>query len=259
MSVSTLQLAARLKAGGVHLAISMLVAAAAAALIFLVWYPPPLAAMQGVDALVMLMVAVDVVLGPLLTTVIYRPGKRSLKFDLAVIAALQLAALGYGLQTIFVGRPALIVFNVDRFDVVSAAAVDPASYRASLADGKPALPWFGPAWRAAFAPTEVEARNALLFSSLQGGADLPQLPQLHRPYDEAREMVRLRLVPLDRLHAANQLSDAGWQALLASCGGLPAERLGYLPLIARARDGVVVVARDDGRIVGIRALKPALR
>lgn len=252
-----MSLKSKLQASAIHLAISALVAGAAAVLVFLIWYPPPLATMQGVDALVILMVAVDVVLGPLLTFVVFQPGKRSLRLDLAVIGLLQAGALLYGLHVIYLGRPALIVFNVDRFDVVTAADVDADSYRRSLAQGQPPLPHFGPAWRAAFAPTEVEARNALIFSTLNGGPDLPQRPDLQRAYPAAQRIVGRQLLPLEWLRNANALSDADWRALLAACGPRPVEDLGYLPLIAKARDGVVIASRD-GTVIGIRLLKPAL-
>ena len=46
--------------------------------------------------LILLMIGVDVVIGPLLTLIVFDPKKKHLKFDLVVIAALQLAALAYG-------------------------------------------------------------------------------------------------------------------------------------------------------------------
>ena len=43
-----------------------------------------------------LVVGIDVVLGPLLTLIVFHPKKKSLIWDLAVIVAVQLGALGYG-------------------------------------------------------------------------------------------------------------------------------------------------------------------
>ena len=60
---STLQLG-RLAAAGLHLLASAAVAAAMALLIFRLWYPPPFNVIAGGATLFMLIVSVDVVLGP---------------------------------------------------------------------------------------------------------------------------------------------------------------------------------------------------
>lgn len=108
----------RIKAFLIHLAISIVVALAAMALVFGLWYPSPLHAALGVTGIFLLLLAVDVVLGPCLTLVVFKPGKKTLVFDLAVIVVLQAAALVYGLYTVAEGRPAWLVFAHDRFDVV---------------------------------------------------------------------------------------------------------------------------------------------
>ena len=99
---------------------------AGAVLVFMltVWYPRPLFEAAGGDRLIFILMAVDVTLGPLITLIIFKAGKRGLKFDLAVIASLQLAALVYGMHTVYLARPVYLVFTKDRFDLVSAADLD---------------------------------------------------------------------------------------------------------------------------------------
>ncbi len=74
----------RWKAAGIHLSISILIGLVVGALLFGVWYPPPFFHAAGADMLVLLLVGVDVVLGPLLTLIVFKSGKRGLKFDLAL-------------------------------------------------------------------------------------------------------------------------------------------------------------------------------
>ena len=50
-------------------------------------------------------IGVAVVIGSLITLVIFDLKKKALKFDLSVIAALQLAALAYGCHVRFESRP----------------------------------------------------------------------------------------------------------------------------------------------------------
>lgn len=102
-----------------HLLISSLIAGASWFLIFKIWYPDPFHMALGIGGLVMMMLAIDVVLGPLLTLVLAKEGKKGLKLDLIVIGFVQLSALLYGLYSIDKGRPIVIAFDVNRFEIVS--------------------------------------------------------------------------------------------------------------------------------------------
>jgi hypothetical protein len=140
----TLNLKSRALAAAVHLGVSLLIAALAALLVFQVWYPYPYSAVSGGRELFLLIVTVDVILGPLLTFAVFNRAKarQELVRDLAVIGLLQMAALLYGLWTMAVARPVYLVHEVDRFQVVTAVDVD----EADLREAPPALrrlPWFG--------------------------------------------------------------------------------------------------------------------
>ena len=112
----------RWKASGIHFSISVLVTAAVAALIFY-WYSPQLIGIAGGLKLLGIMVVVDLVLGPLLTMIIYNEKKRSLKFDLCVIAVTQLSALIYAGYVAYWARPIFVVGVIDRFELIAAIEV----------------------------------------------------------------------------------------------------------------------------------------
>ena len=86
----------RWHASGAHLLISAAIAAAVLTLMLTVWYPPPLFEAAGGNDLALILIGVDVVIGPLLTLIVFKPGKRGLRFDLAAIAVFQLAAARAG-------------------------------------------------------------------------------------------------------------------------------------------------------------------
>jgi len=101
----------RLKAFAIHLAISALIALAVIGLVFFIWYPAPLHTATGVTQIFLLLLTVDVVLGPLLTLIVYKTGKKTLIMDLTVIALLQLSALAYGVWTVAEDRSAWLSLN----------------------------------------------------------------------------------------------------------------------------------------------------
>ncbi len=109
-----------------HLALSAALVGCAAGLILVLWYPGVLSRIDGVLPIVGMLVLVDVCLGPLLTLVVASPKKprRELWRDLAVIGAVQGAALVYGVHSAYVGRPVFVVFDVKQFETVSAKELD---------------------------------------------------------------------------------------------------------------------------------------
>jgi hypothetical protein len=128
----------RLRAFLVHLAAS---AAAVVAAVLRWWYPGPMLSLQGGMGVMLLILSVDLILGPALTGLVYQPGKKSLKFDLSMIVLFQVIALAYGVNSIKAQRPVYLAFTFDRFFVVSAAdAVGTLPAQMSLPNWRGSIP-----------------------------------------------------------------------------------------------------------------------
>ena len=95
----------------IHFGISLIIFIALAAIMRLVWYPGDLFTMDGGVQGLKIIAPIDLVLGPALTLGFYRPWKKSLKFDMAAIACVQIAALGYGVYATYQQRPAAIAVS----------------------------------------------------------------------------------------------------------------------------------------------------
>ena len=149
-----------------------------------VWYPPPYFDAMGGETLLRLLIGVDVVLGPLITLIVFDPAKPRLKYDLATIAILQLTALIYGGYVMFEARPVYNVFVKDRFETVAANDVDEAS-RARAKDEYRDLPLTGPRVVAAEPPADRDEKFKVATAAMAGGPDVAQLPHLYTPYDAA--------------------------------------------------------------------------
>lgn len=223
----------RFVAAGWHLLISAVIAALAAALVFGLWYPGVFRHMAGGQGLFLLIVSVDVVLGPLLTFAVFnlKKGWPHLRRDLAVIGLLQLSALVYGLHTVYVVRPVALVFEVDRFRVVSAVDVHEPELPQALPEYR-SLPLTGP-WTLSIrtAQAGAEKTDALLMA-LEKGVDMGQRPLFWVPYEPAREAALKSARPMRILLDRYPARAAEFTAALDE-RGLAADAARFMPVMAR--------------------------
>lgn len=243
----------RLKASGVHLGISLAVAAMAALLVFGLWYPYPYREISGGRELFLLVVAVDVILGPLITLAIFNRSKSwpILRRDLAVIALIQMAALGYGLWTVFVARPVHLVFEIDRFRVVHAIDIAP-ELLARTPPGINALPMTGPTLLAVRAFKDDTEKMESTVAALQG-LQLGARPDLWKRYSDATAEVlnQAKPVALLRTRFASQAADID-RTIQAT--GRPPQALVYLPMVGRKSFWTVFLDPVTAQVVGYMPL-----
>jgi hypothetical protein len=250
----TLQSLTRWKAFGLHLALSALVAATVLLLVVWFWYPRPYFEAMGGAMLLRLIIGVDVVLGPVITLLIFDPKKKSLKFDLAVIAALQVAALAYGGWVMFEARPVFNVFVDDRFYTVPANSIDEGSLARAAPDYR-TLSLNGPRVVAARLPADHKERTSVVVGAALGGPDVPDMPHLYFPYAEAAGKAARAARPLVTLSQRGKDESELVSAFVAEHGGA-ARSLGFVPVRARNQDFAAVVDRASGEIVGYLAITP---
>lgn len=243
----------RLGAAGVHLVISLGIAALAAALVFGVWYRYPYREISGGRDLFTLLMTVDVMLGPLMTLIVFNSAKprRELRRDLTLIGLIQLAGLGYGLWTVCVARPVHLVFEIDRFRVVHATEI-PSDLMDKVPAGVKALPLTGPTLLAVRAfRTNAEEADATM-AALQGIA-LAARPDLWEPYSAAKQNVLRAAKPVERLKA-RFASRAPEIDLVLSDAGRQAAATAYVPLVGRKSFWTVFVDPATADVVAFMPL-----
>lgn len=110
----------KLIASAIHLIISLIIFIILAYQIYYVWYPQPYFSVDGGWQGMRIIAAVDLVLGPLITFVIFDWSKkrREILFDLSIIVVIQIGALVYGVATTYGQRPVAIVLSGDFFSSV---------------------------------------------------------------------------------------------------------------------------------------------
>ena len=243
----------RLKASGIHFCISLGIALLAAALVFGLWYPYPYREISGGRELFMLVVVVDVVMGPLITLAIFNLNKprRELLFDLTAVGLLQLAALGYGLWTVFAARPVHLVFEYHRIAVVHAADVDATSLKQAPL-GLRVLPLTGPTLLSLrpFRSGDEEFESTI---KAVGGVAQAAQPALWQPWGsasadilkESRSVIQLK----ERFPEQATLIDSAVAAT-----GRQANALRYMPLLARDTSWTVLVGGESAEPLGFLPL-----
>ncbi|MCJ0765806.1 TfpX/TfpZ family type IV pilin accessory protein [Variovorax terrae] len=222
----------RLKAAGIHFGISLVVAALSAALVFGLWYPYPYRDISGGRDLFLLVVSVDVILGPLITFTIFNRTKsrRSLQLDFSVIGLVQLAALSYGLWTVFLARPVHLVFEYDRFRVVHAVDIPP-SLLNQAPPGLDALPLTGPTLLSLRAFKDSKEQFDSTMAALQG-LSLSARPELWQSYEAGKPAVLKAAKPVSELKRRFEPRSAEIDQVIRAAGRQP-DALVYLPLAGR--------------------------
>lgn len=245
---SGFQLASRLRAALVHLGLSAAVAALAALLVFGLWYPTPFREISGGRDLFLIVIAVDVVLGPVITFSIFDRRKpwRELRRDLAIVVLLQLAGLAYGMHAVFVARPVVMALEGSRLRVVRAIDLEDAQ----LAKAPPEfrrLPLLGVQVIAARPPRADEKLQAIDLGL--AGVDIGMRPEFWLPSSAAGAAMAQAAQPLAKLRKNFPNRAAELDAAVAATGR-PAAALKFLPILARRTDWVALVDAGSGSIVG---------
>lgn len=120
MILSNLSRLTRVSALATHASLSLLIFFGLFFILIKFWYPAPYFSASGGWQGLKIVALVDIVLGPLLTFCVFNKTKplRLLVMDLCIIFTLQIAALFWGIYTVYQEHPIAAVFWEDRFFTV---------------------------------------------------------------------------------------------------------------------------------------------
>jgi hypothetical protein len=243
----------RFHAFGMHLILSAGVAALSAALVFLVWYPGVIAYASGVGAIFLMLVSIDVVLGPIITLIVFNTKKKELKRDLAMVVVFQVVALLYGLHAVCVARPVYMVFNANRFDLVNANEISEENLDAAVRKEYQSLPFCGPEVVSAKLPDDEKISREIVLAAVNGGDDVQNMPKYYRSFSEEKASVAKQSSDLGELKAYNKDRLEAVDLLIKKYDGMD---VGYLPVKAKSHDVVAVVDRTSGDVLEFNDFNP---
>ena len=246
MQINPSRFQAAFKAMTVHLGLSLLVAAVVALLVFTLWFPYPYRELAGGSELFILVMAVDIVCGPLLTFVLFSPTKpkKELRTDISLIVVIQLLALSYGIWNVWMARPIYLVQEADRFNIISRSSIDtrtldelPTELKTKFFKG----------------PIRVSLRDLTKLEQIQinteislGGHDKSETPNFYTAYDgnkayeHGRPLQNFLLMQPDQLIEVNKL--------IAADKSQDLNKLHYLYFVGR--QFWISVVNPSGEIIG---------
>lgn len=237
----------RWKASGTHFCLSLLIIGGIATLAFTLWYPHGLYRVAGLDRLLLVMLGIDLTAGPLLTLILYRQGKRGLKFDLTAVAIAQLAFLSYGLHTLWLARPVFLVGTPDTMTLVFASEISDEDLAKAPRPEWRRLSWTGPQLVGTRMPDDPAQRQEIIKDFMAGGAGIERSPKYYTDYASvAPDLLR---------NATAVADDPAVDDRQIEKTGLSRAQLRATSIVSRRGEGIMLLDARTG--APLRTLPPA--
>ena len=238
-----------------HLAVSGVVFIVIAYLIVFQWYPDFYFTLDGGLRGIATIFFVDVVLGPGLTLLVFKPGKKSLRFDMSVILLFQIMALSWGVHSVYTERSGSAVFYWGKFSCVShndTAAMDMGAISAGPS-GKQRLGFLN-------APDTLDAFHDFVSEPfLKGSSEIYFYADKIVPLDESTvsKLARYEL-SLDELRDENaSFAESVENYAKQNPGSNTTYKL--FPLACRYGNAIAVYDLDEMRVVDLLELNTKIR
>lgn len=244
----------RLKAFALHLLASLAALSGILGTFYLGWYRWPGWYLADVTQVIIILVGVDLVIGPLLTLVIadMRKPRRLLARDVSMIAAAQLIALSYGSLSLWHGRPLYYAFSESVLQQVQAYDISDEERALATNDHVELRPhWYSlPRWIWAPLPQDGEVRSKIVTAAISGGDDVISMPRYYQRWEDGLAALRAQL---------KQVDDVGYfvsteKKLLKDrmrAAGYDADQRNVMPLTGRGRPLLAVFDLSTLRIAAI--------
>ncbi len=233
----------RWAAFGGHLVLSILIFGSVALFTYFILLPGFLFYSENGSTILTLIGGVDVVLGPLITLIIYKKAKPEIKMDLSIIAAVQIAALIYGVYSLWSVRPLAVFYGAGEYHVV---------YHSTFEEPTPSdisnirelqqlkTPTYG-----VLMPEGVASLTELSFKHvISTGKSYFSQPELYYDYQEAIPHLSKSLMPIPRAVERQIIKDPELKKLDPS-------KYGVASYVSNVGPGYMLINTETGDFVRI--------
>ena len=235
----------RFYAMSIHTLLSCVLLGVALYLVYFIWYPAPLHKAMGVGEIFWILLSIDLILGPILTFIIFNKNKKELKRDIFIVILLQISAYLYGLHTVAQGRPVWQVFVVDDIELVRSIDIigDHSEYKTSF--------FKKPSWVAANYSNDAEIAKKQKEMEMFEGISLAVQVDTYQPLENRKEKISERLKKIEELQKFNLKQEVNTSIKIYSDKNIA----GYLPVKGFAED-MTALFDHDGKPIAIVDLRP---
>jgi hypothetical protein len=243
----------RWKASLIHLGLSAIVYVPLLYLIVFQWYPQPYFAVDGGWQGLRLISGVDLVLGPLLTLIVFKSGKPGLRRDLTLIGLLQVFALTWGISLVYEQRTAMVTFADGGFHTINIEQVYKAGGQApTIAEQSSSTPPY------AFVrmPVDRRERQDVRLKALFSGTTTHLLGERYEMLGEKNLKEVLKSgVHIGIYPAVSEQNRENLERFLARHGG-STQDYAFFPLFCRYQTLMLALRRTDGSVVDTLEINP---
>ena len=236
----------RWHAFGIHLAISSAIFAVLAYLVLYQWYPDFFFETDGGWQGMRILIGVDLVLGPLLTLIVFRAGKPGLRKDLTMIGIFQACCLAAGIYVVYSERPIALVYVDGQFNSMTAASYRDADIPLpDLHD----FPGAFPKRIQVSVPEDAHEHAALRRSMMRGQQQMNLATEHYAALDASRAEFAAEAASREDLLERDQI-EQGIPVFLREHGGELDDYL-FFPIATRYNYYHLAFRKSDQQLVGI--------
>jgi hypothetical protein len=196
-----------------------------------------------VTRVVLVMICVDVVLGPTLTLIIanQKKSRRELARDIGIIVAVQLCALVYGSVQLWNGRPLYYAFSENILQLVQAYDIDADEAKLGREQNPALAPhWYSlPRWIWAPLPQDAETSQRIVAAAVSGGDDVISMPRYFKRWEDGVPSLRGQLKRVDDVAYFGKAEKKTLKERMKAAG-LPDDQLDTMPLTGRGHPVLAV-------------------
>lgn len=239
----------KLKASLIHLALSAIVISFVMSIIILYWFPTPFLNVSNFKEIAYILIAVDLVLGPLLTFVAFNPNKKSLNLDLSAIVTVQVMALSYGIYSLFLSHPLYVAYYDRGFSLVPTNLATPEKAKhKNFKVSKLASP------TTVFMSVSEDEKSKMFTDMLNGGSDLEARAEYYEPLEKHLDtLIKNGLDP--KTTFKDKLSKKKLNLFISKHGKSIDDYI-FAPLTGDGKSVIWVLQKDTGKPVDIIDVLP---
>lgn len=244
----------RLKLFSLHLLSSATILSLILGSLYFGWYRWPGWYLTDVTRVILIMVCVDVVLGPALTLIVanQKKSRQVLARDIGIIVTVQLSALVYGSLQLWSGRPLYYAFSENILQLVQAYDIDANEVRLGREQNPTLSPhWYSlPQWIWAPLPQDVETSQQIVAAAVSGGDDVTSMPRFFKRWEDGLPSLRSQLKKVDDV-AYFAKSEKKLLKEKMKAAGLPEDKSDTMPLTGRGHPLLAVFDPASLKITAI--------